>query len=126
LIGGGLIRSRGGWAARKALRPGDARLTGEERILGDATFWRAVLEASEDQRTRQEKVRLQRYDVEEGGRKVAEGFGVAPDARFRPTQRPPLVAARRVLCYRAVRELRDTTAAMPGGSDSPSRQSAPP
>ncbi len=112
LVGGGLIRSLGGWAAGKALRPGDARLTGEERILGNATFGRAALEASEDQLTWQEKVRRQGYYVEELGRKVAEVFGLAPDARFCPTQRPPLVAARNVLCYWAVWELRETTAAM--------------
>ncbi len=70
VVGGGLIRSLGSWAAGKAVRPGDARRKREERILGDATFVRAVREASEEQRTRQEKVRRQGYNVEEASRKV--------------------------------------------------------
>jgi putative transposase len=112
LVGGGLIRSLGGWTAVKALRTGAARLKGDERILGDATFVREVLDASEEQLQRQDKLRRQGYDLEKLGRQVAKVFGVAPDDLFRPTKRPPLVAARSVFCYWAVRELRVTTAAI--------------
>jgi hypothetical protein len=44
LVGGGLIRSLGGWEKIKALRKKDIRLKGDERILGDTDFVLAVLE----------------------------------------------------------------------------------
>jgi len=44
LIGGGLIRSTGGWQQLKALRKIGIRLKGDERILGDSDFVQMVLE----------------------------------------------------------------------------------
>lgn len=38
LIGGGLIRSAGGWSAVKMIRLGTERIKGDERILGDGDF----------------------------------------------------------------------------------------
>jgi putative transposase len=43
LIGGGLIRSAGGWSAIKALRNVDMRTMGDERILGGGDFVQSVL-----------------------------------------------------------------------------------
>ena len=43
LIGGGLIRSAGGWSAIKALRSVDMRTMGDERILGGVNFVLSVL-----------------------------------------------------------------------------------
>jgi hypothetical protein len=42
LMGGGLIRSAGGWSAVKALRKSDTRMKGDERILGDGDFVETV------------------------------------------------------------------------------------
>ena len=69
LVGGGLIRSLGGWTAVQAWRTGDARLKGDERILGDSPFVLDALKASDEQRKRQDKVRRQGYDVEKLARK---------------------------------------------------------
>ncbi len=44
LVGGGLIRSLGGWASAKALRGTKDRIKGDERILGDGNFVQEVLE----------------------------------------------------------------------------------
>ena len=38
MIGGGLIRSVGGWSAVRALRKMGAYQKGDERILGDGDF----------------------------------------------------------------------------------------
>jgi hypothetical protein len=43
LVGGGLIRSAGGWSAIKALRRIGAYQKGDERILGDSDFVKKVL-----------------------------------------------------------------------------------
>ncbi len=49
LIGGGLIRSLGGWDSAKALRGTKDQIKGDERILGDANFVQEVLESCEQQ-----------------------------------------------------------------------------
>ena len=48
LIGGGLIRSQGGWAAVKELRQAKTYQKGDERILGDGDFVEEVLRKSEE------------------------------------------------------------------------------
>jgi hypothetical protein len=46
LVGGGLIRSLGGWVAAKAVREAKDRIKGDERISGDDDFVKEVLESS--------------------------------------------------------------------------------
>ena len=48
LIGGGLVRSAGGWSVVKAMRKGFDRIKGDERILGDGAFVESVLEAAQE------------------------------------------------------------------------------
>ena len=43
LVGGGLVRPRGGWLAVKALRKAKVYMNGDERILGDSDFPKQVL-----------------------------------------------------------------------------------
>ena len=47
LVGGGLIRSVGGWSEVKSLRKRGAQQLGDERILGDGEFVKAVLDEAE-------------------------------------------------------------------------------
>ena len=49
LVGGGLVRSLGGWSAVKALRKVGAYMKGDERILGSGDFVEGILaQAKED------------------------------------------------------------------------------
>lgn len=48
LVGGGLLRSVGGWSALKALRSLGARVVGDERILGEGDFVESVLRQAEE------------------------------------------------------------------------------
>jgi len=43
LVGGGLVRSAGGWAAVKELRRGRERFASDERVLGDTNFVERLL-----------------------------------------------------------------------------------
>ena len=49
LVGGGLIRSVGGWTKARALAKEGVRLKGDERILGDSDFVLEALKFSEEQ-----------------------------------------------------------------------------
>jgi hypothetical protein len=112
LVGGGLIRSLGGWTAVKALGRGAARLKGDERILGDSGFVLDVLEASEEHLRRQDRLQRKGYDMDWLARQVATVFGLAPDDIYRISKRPSLVAARSLFCNWAVRDLGLTTTAV--------------
>jgi REP element-mobilizing transposase RayT len=112
LVGGGLIRSLGGWTAVRAVGRGAARRKGDERILGDSEFVLAVLEASNERLKREEKVRRQGRDLAWLARQVATLSGLTPDEISRPSKRRPLVAARSLFCYWAVRDLGVTATAV--------------
>ncbi len=105
LIGGGLIRSAGGWSAVKGLRRANARLKGDERILGDKDFVDAVLAAAEEQLEHKYRLAAKGIDFEKVVRRVAAVFDIKADELLSAGKHPPTVKARSVLCYWAVREL---------------------
>ena len=49
LVGGGLIRSQGGWSAVKAMRRSTDRELGDERILGSGEFVERIIKEAESQ-----------------------------------------------------------------------------
>ena len=49
LVGGGLIRSLGGWSAVKALRRTGNRELSDERILGSGEFVEQIIKEAENQ-----------------------------------------------------------------------------
>ena len=63
LVGGGLIRSLGGWDKVKSLRGDVRRVKGDERILGDSDFVLEVLEACGETFDRRYQLRSQGYDL---------------------------------------------------------------
>ena len=54
LVGGGLVRSLGGWKAITVLRSIGERIKGDERILGDGDFVETVLGASNERLERRD------------------------------------------------------------------------
>lgn len=106
LIGGGLVRSLGGWAEAEKLRlEGQDHIKSDERILGDSNFVDSVLAQAEEHYTRQCALRRRGYDLEKIAERVAEIYRVNARevlARGRQQQR---VSARSLFCFWAVREL---------------------
>ena len=58
-VGGGLIRSAGGWSVDKALPKSSARIKGDERILGDGDFVENVLKEAQENLERKYKFEAQ-------------------------------------------------------------------
>jgi len=113
LVGGGLIRSLGGWAATQAAQQDKAlRVKGDERILGESEFVLRVLATAEETLKRSEQVRRRGVDLDGISRQVADAFEVEVDDLLRPGQLRTVVAARSVFCYWAVRELGHTATAL--------------
>lgn len=108
LVGGGLIRSIGGWAEVKSFRKGKDRLKGDERILGDSDFVLEVLEGSKEHFERSYQLKADGYDLEKLALQVSRLFEIEPQQLYSSGKYPEIVKARSVFCYWAIRELGKT------------------
>ena len=108
-MGGGLIRSAGGWSAVKALRKSDARMKGDERILGDGDFVETVLREARESLERKYTLEAKGYDIEWLVKRVAKLLDIEPEDVLRRGKYKQSVKARGLLCYWGTRELGMTT-----------------
>ncbi len=104
LVGGGLLRSVGGWSALKGFRDIGVRIKGDERLLGSSEFVERVLKQADEQL--EEKYRLQVSEVKLPKliKKVAHHYKIDPADLKSASKERSVTEARRVLCYIAVRK----------------------
>jgi REP element-mobilizing transposase RayT len=105
LVGGGLIRSIGGWQAFRALDKAEAHLKSDERILGDSDFVEEVLKKAQEKRERQYQLEADGFTIDQVAQRVASILGVKCEQVWEKGKYPQTVKARSLLCYWAVREL---------------------
>jgi len=105
LVGGGLLRSVGGWAELKEFRDLGIRIKGDERLLGSSDFVEKVLKQADEQL--EEKYRLQVNVISLQGlvEKVARYYKIDPKNLKSVSKERRITEARRVLSYIAVRKL---------------------
>ncbi|MDD2391215.1 MAG: transposase [Desulfobacterales bacterium] len=100
LVGGGLIRSVGGWAEVKKIRlKGMDRIKGDERILGDSDFVMSVLSSAKEQFERGYELKRLGYDVDRVAEKVAVIYEIEPDEIFQKGRQKIRANARGLFCY---------------------------
>lgn len=106
LIGGGLIRSLGGWseARRHGLKFRD-HIKNDERILGESDFVANVLSEAEEALERKYELKSLGYDLDNVAKRVAEIYEMELGDVFLKGKHRKSVKARSLLCYWAVREL---------------------
>jgi REP element-mobilizing transposase RayT len=105
LVGGGLLRSSGGWGVLKAMSKARIHLKGDERILGESDFVKEVLSKQKEQLERRYKLEAHGYDIGRVVEKVSEVFEIEPEEIWKPGNQPLRVKARSLVCYWAVREI---------------------
>ncbi len=105
LIGGGLVRSSGGWAAVKALRQTKKYQKADERILGDGDFVEQVLAVAQERLERKYALAAKGVGLDHVAKKVAQLMNMDASEVFKPGKEKQRVQARSVLCYWAAREL---------------------
>ena len=105
LIGGGLVRSAGGWDALKGLRKIKAYMKGDERILGDSDFVESVLKACQDKFDRKYLLKSGGHDFYTVVDRVAQVLGINRSEVLSSGRQPHKVQARSLLCFWASREL---------------------
>ena len=106
LVGGGLIRSLGGWDEVKKMRlTGQDRIKSDQRILGESDFVNEVLSESEEQFSRKYKLKGLGYDFEKVVERVSILFQVEKDYITGRGRQKDRVRARDLLFYWTVVEL---------------------
>ena len=105
LVGGGLLRSVGGWSALKGFRDIGVRIKGDERLLGSSDFVERVLKRADEQL--EEKYRLQErvISLQVLIEQVAHYYKIEPENLKSASKERRIAEARRALCYMAVRKL---------------------
>lgn len=105
LIGGGLVRSHGGWAAVKEHRRNRVYQKGDERILGDGDFVEEVLRKSEEQLERKSQLKAQGFHFDKVVDRIANLLEISSAEVLASGKKRQTVAARSLLCFWASREL---------------------
>lgn len=111
LVGGGLIRSAGGWSEVKTLRKRVDQQLGDERILGDGDFVKSMLEEAEESR----KELLCAYEMKQKAaeelEKQCHQLGVSVELLQNGSRQSAVSKLRKEFAVRMVRELGLTQAA---------------
>jgi hypothetical protein len=99
LIGGGLLRSLGGWGAVKELIELGAYQKGDERILGDGDFVVKVLSQADEQLQQKYRIHAEGYDLEKLIKRVAEIMEMSQEEMMVSGKDRKRSKARSILCY---------------------------
>jgi putative transposase len=106
LVGGGLIRSLGGWDAVKRIRHrGVQRIKGDERILGDSDFVQSILAEADERLNRKYELKQLGYDLDKIAEKVCSIYELDYVYLFSKGRQKKRVDARSLFCYWASRKL---------------------
>jgi uncharacterized UPF0146 family protein len=106
LVGGGLIRSAGGWEAVKKLRSkGMDRIKGDQRILGESDFVLEILKQADERLNRSYQLKKKNISLVAIAEKAAKAFKIEPEEIFIKSRIQSRADARALYCFWAVREL---------------------
>jgi len=112
LVGGGLIRSSGGWKQLQEQSRAGFKQKSDERILGDGEFVETVLAQAEEQLESQTHYHQMGITFETLAERISTLFEIEKDELLSAGKQPARVRARSLLCFWAVRKLGMTTAAV--------------
>jgi hypothetical protein len=105
LVGGGLIRSMGGWSAVLASRRRGGREVSDQRILGDSDFVKEVISGLDDLVRKNLRLSGQRINIEALAEKVSERYNISIGELRSGSRRGAVVKARNTMSWVGVREL---------------------
>jgi len=105
LVGGGLIRSSGGWTNVPAMHRENLFRKSDERILGDGDFVDRVLSEAQERMERRYHLKTMGFGIESVADHVCRLLAIDRSEIFTPGKEPAKVMARSLFCYLAVSEL---------------------
>lgn len=104
-MGGGLIRSMGGWSAVLAMRRSGSKEVSDQRILGDGDFVKQVISGLDDLVRKNLRLSGRRINLNTLAAKVSERHNVSIGELRSGGRRSAVVRARRAMSWIGVREL---------------------
>ena len=105
LVGGGLVRSHGGWAALKALQSAGIWVMGDERILGSSDFVENVLKQADEQYEKRTLAQAQGMNLDKLIAAVADHLEIDPILISSSSRQKAVAQARAIVCWVAVDRL---------------------
>ncbi|UCE52696.1 MAG: transposase [Desulfobacterales bacterium] len=105
LVGGGLLRSIGGWSVLKALRATGMRVMGDERILGSSDFVEAALKQANEFYEKKTLALAKGIDLDTLIKSVAEYFKLDADLLKSSSRQRKVAQVRAIICGLAVDHL---------------------
>ncbi|MEW6187539.1 MAG: hypothetical protein AB1585_17550 [Thermodesulfobacteriota bacterium] len=105
LVGGGLIRSMGGWSQVKSLRKKGEPESYDERILGDGDFVQSILEEADQKIDRQIRARKKAGSLSKVIKERCREAGINEIELRSESQRRAVSKLRKEICFYLNREL---------------------
>lgn len=106
LVGGGIIRSLGGWdEIKKSGFKSIGRVKGDDRILGDTEFVSKVLKKADEKFDRYYELKCLGYNLQSVEDRVCKIFDLHPRDIYSRGREKIKTEARGLFCYWAVRDL---------------------
>jgi REP element-mobilizing transposase RayT len=105
LVGGGLIRSLGGWSQVLSLRRTGSKVFSDERILGSSEFVKNVIGDVEKKTEETLRLNLKISDLSSLARMICEGEGVDKKELCSGVRRRIVVKSRRIFCQISVKKM---------------------
>ncbi len=105
LVGGGLVRSAGGWSAVHSMRKAGVLIKSDERILGSSDFVNDVLAGAQEALDKKYALAAQGVQFAHIVEAVSALISVPPRDLLGPRKERAIVKARTLVCYWAATEL---------------------
>ncbi len=105
LVGGGVVRSAGGWLEYLSQREDGVRHEGDERILGSSEFVGQVLTQAKDKEKRRSRLRREGWVPARVVARAARVLGIDADTIYGNGKRPAQCRARSLVCKWLVEDL---------------------
>jgi putative transposase len=105
LVGGGLIRSVGGWSALMSQKSEGERIMSDERILGSSDFVENVLQKANEDYEQRTRILAKGQDLDTLIECISAYFKIDAQSLRTGTKQPVISRARALLCYFATNKL---------------------
>jgi REP element-mobilizing transposase RayT len=105
LVGGGLIRSLGGWSQVLSLRRAGSKVFSDERILGSSEFVKNVIADVEEKTKETLRLNLKISDLPSLALEVSEGEGIDEAELRSGLRKRKIVKSRRIFCQITVKKM---------------------
>ena len=105
LVGGGLVRSLGGWSQVKSLRRTGSKIYSDERILGSSEFVKNAITDVEEKMKETLRLNKKITDLETLANKICSNEGVEKEELLNGSKKKVVVKCRKIFCQLSIKEM---------------------